>query len=72
MEIIGQDGIINNYQTTDSTGLPSITVTRLDTVQKIVEGRFEATLRRNKHYTKQVQLMRFTEATFRVRYRVYP
>lgn len=69
--LIGGDAVSNSYET-DSTSLPSITVTRLDTVQKIVEGRFEATLRRNKHYTQEVQLMRFTKGAFRVRYQEVP
>ncbi|HEX8351114.1 MAG TPA: hypothetical protein VF598_14220 [Hymenobacter sp.] len=70
--LIGGDVVSNRYQTADSTSLPSLTVTRLDTVQKIVEGRFKATLRRDKHYTQEVQLMHFTKGAFRVHYQEYP
>jgi len=69
--LVGGDAASNSYET-DSTSLPRITVTRLDTVQKIVEGRFEAILRRNKHWTNQVEEMRFTQGSFRVRYQEVP
>jgi hypothetical protein len=70
MEVVGGDIITDMYSTAGSTSLPSIQITGLDTVQKIVEGRFKATLRRDKHYTDKVEEMRYTEGSFRVRYQV--
>ena len=52
--------------------LPTIKITLLDTVQKVVEGRFEAILYRDKHLTQQVEKMQFTEGSFRVRYQEVP
>lgn len=72
LTLIGGDGITNSYATADAQSLPSIQITRLDTVQKIMEGRFEATLLRNKHYTQQMEFMRFTNGSFRVRYQEVP
>lgn len=70
--LIGGDGITDSYASTDGTGLPSIQITKLDTVQRIVEGRFEAVLRRKAVYTQQTELMRFTNGSFRVRYKELP
>ncbi|UOQ69151.1 hypothetical protein [Hymenobacter volaticus] len=70
LEVVGGDIINDRYSTAGPTSLPSIRITGLDTVQKIVEGRFEATLRRDKHFTDKAEEMRYTKGSFRVRYQV--
>jgi hypothetical protein len=70
--LVGGDGVINSFISTEDTGLPAIQITKLDTVQKIVEGRFEAVLRRKASYTQQTELMKFTNGSFRVRYKELP
>lgn len=72
VDLVGGDVRVDSYATANLTGLPTIQITRLDTVQKIVEGRFEATLLRDKHYTQQTELMRFTQGAFRARYQEVP
>ena len=72
MEFVGADVVTNEYATADSMNLPTIKITLLDTVQKVVEGRFEATLYRDKHLTQQVEKMQFTEGSFRVHYQEVP
>jgi hypothetical protein len=52
--------------------LPDLEITRLDTVAKVVEGRFQATLVRDKRWTTQTEVMRFTHGSFRVQYTTVP
>ncbi|MBW3129228.1 hypothetical protein [Hymenobacter profundi] len=68
LEIGGGDMIFNQFMSTTAQGLPTIQVTQLDTINRIIEGRFEATLQRDDFYTKQVELKRFKSGTFRVQY----
>jgi hypothetical protein len=72
VELIGGDVETNRYETADAASLPGIEVTRIDTVAKIVEGRFNAILVRDKHYTSQTESMRFTNGLFLVHYTVEP
>jgi hypothetical protein len=69
-ELIGYDAASNSYETADAASLPDIEVTRLDTVAKIVEGRFNAILVRDKHWTSQTENMNLTHGSFRVQYTV--
>lgn len=71
LELIGGDVVTNSYET-DAASLPGIEVTRLDTVAKVVEGRFNAVLVRDKHFTSQTESMRFTDGSFQVHYTVEP
>ncbi|RPD49474.1 hypothetical protein DNI29_01330 [Hymenobacter sediminis] len=66
--LLGGDARIDYYSSAAAETAPKLEITRLDTVKKIVEGRFSATLRRDAQYTKQVELLRFTEGSFRVQY----
>jgi hypothetical protein len=68
-ELIGYDAAGNSYETADAASLPDIEVTRLDTVAKIVEGRFNAILVREKHWTSQTENMNLTNGSFRVQYK---
>jgi hypothetical protein len=68
-ELIGYDAAGNSYETADAASLPDIEVTRLDTVAKIVEGRFNAILVREKHWTSQTENMNLTDGSFRVQYK---
>jgi hypothetical protein len=68
-ELIGYDAASNSYETADAASLPNIEVTRLDTVAKIVEGRFNAILVRDKHWTSQTENMNLTNGSFRVQYK---
>lgn len=69
--LVGYDGVGNSYET-DAANLPTIEITRLDTVAKVVEGRFNATLVRDKHWSSQLEKMLFTGGSFRVQYLIYP
>lgn len=69
--LVGYDGVGNSYET-DAANLPTIEITRLDTVAKVVEGRFNATLVRDKHWSSQMETMHFTGGSFRVEYVTYP
>ena len=69
--LIGYDGVTNSYAT-DAASLPSLEITRLDTVAKVVEGRFSASLVRDKQWTSQTEVMRFTNGSFRVQYATVP
>lgn len=66
--LLGGDARIDHYSSVAAEATPQLEITRLDTAQKIVEGRFSTTLRRDAQYTKQVELLRFTEGSFRVKY----
>jgi hypothetical protein len=70
--LVGGDIVTNSYATADTTSLPSLEITRLDTVAKVVEGRFKAALVRNKHWTAQTEVMVFTNGSFRVQYTTVP
>lgn len=70
--LVGGDIISNRYATADTTSLPTLEITRLDTVAKVVEGRFRATLVRDKHLTAQTEVMVFTNGSFRVQYTTVP
>jgi hypothetical protein len=72
--VVGYDGVGNSYAT-EAASLPTIEITRLDTVAKVVEGRFNATLVRDKHWTSttsQPEIMNFNDGSFRVQYVTYP
>lgn len=71
-ELVGGDVIVDSYTTGSTQPLPTLEITRLDTVQKIVEGRFGATLRREARWSSQGEVMRFENGSFRVRYQVFP
>lgn len=70
--LVGGDIISNRYATADTTSLPTLEITRLDTVAKVVEGRFRTTLVRDKHLTAQTEVMVFTNGSFRVQYTTVP
>jgi hypothetical protein len=70
--LIGYDGITDSYGTANAASLPILEITRLDTVTKVVEGRFNATLVRDKQWTSQTEVMRFTNGSFRVQYTTVP
>lgn len=63
-------GLSNQFFTNDSPSTPSTQITRLDTAQKIIEGRFDATPQQA--YTQQPKTMRLTDGTFRIRYQFGP
>jgi len=69
---VGFDALIDSYATADGTGLPRVEITRLDTVNKLVEGRFEATLVREKQWTSKVETMTLEKGAFRVHYTEVP
>lgn len=70
--LVGYDAATNSYATADARSLPTLQITRLDTVAKVVEGRFEAVLQRDKHWTPQVEQLRLANGSFRVRYQEVP
>jgi hypothetical protein len=70
--LVGGDVVVNSYATADAASLPTLEITRLDTVAKIVEGRFQATLVRDKRWTTQTEVKRFTDGSFRVQYTTVP
>ena len=70
--LVGGDVATNSYSTADAASLPTIEITRLDTVAKVVEGRFTALLVRDKQWTSQTEVMPFTNGSFRVQYITYP
>jgi hypothetical protein len=70
--LIGYDGVNNSYGTADAASLPTLEITRVDTVAKVVEGRFKALLVRDKHWTSQTEVMHFTNGSFRVQYTTLP
>jgi hypothetical protein len=69
--VLGGDVVTNSYAT-DAANLPSLEITRLDTVAKVVEGRFTTTLLREKRWTSQEEVLRFTDGSFRVHYNTVP
>ncbi len=70
--LLGFDALTNSYATADATSLPQVEITRLDTVNKVVEGRFQATLLREKQWTAKPETMTLEHGTFRVKYTVVP
>ena len=69
---IGYDGVTDSYGTADAASVPTLEITRLDTVAKVVEGRFNVLLVRDKYRTSQTEIMRFTNGSFRVQYTTLP
>jgi hypothetical protein len=70
--LVGGDVATNSYSTANAASLPALEITRLDTVAKVVEGRFTASLVRDKQWTAQTETMRFTNGSFRVQYTTVP
>ena len=71
--LVGGDGVTDSYTTGADT--LAIRITRLDTAQKIIEGTFTATLRRDAHWLKPgepMRFMHFTQGSFRVPYEEKP
>ena len=60
-----RDQFVNTADPTASR----LQITRLDTVQKVLEGRFEATLERSRVYAQPKEVLQLTEGSFRVSYR---
>lgn len=54
---------------TDDISANKLQITRLDTVQKVIEGHFEASLQRSTVYSQQKERMQLSEGSFRVSYR---
>lgn len=71
ISLVGGDVVTNSYAAT-ATNLPALEITRLDTVAKVVEGRFTTTLLREKQWTSQEEFLRFTDGSFRVQYTTVP
>ncbi|MBJ6142840.1 hypothetical protein [Hymenobacter sp. BT559] len=69
---VGYDALIDSYATADEAGLPRLEITRLDTVNKVVEGRFEATLMREKQWTTKPEPMTLEKGSFRAHYTEVP
>jgi hypothetical protein len=69
--LLGGDVLINSYTALSAVDGTRLQVTRLDTVQKIVEGTFDTTLRRDAHWSAQGETMRFSQGSFRVRYQQF-
>lgn len=65
--LLGFDAVVDSY-----AGSPQLTITRLDTVAHLVEGRFEGTLLRDKQWSAQPDSLRLTDGSFRVRYTTVP
>jgi hypothetical protein len=70
--LLGFDALTNSYATADATSLPQVEVTRLDTVNKVVEGRFQAALLREKQWTTKPETLTLEHGTFRAKYTVMP
>lgn len=70
LQIEDEDIVTDSFRS-DSLNLPAIEITRLDTVEKIIEGRFQATLKRDSHFTNKEELKRFEKGSFRVRYKEF-
>jgi hypothetical protein len=66
--LVGGDVLVDSYSPADPTNLASIEITQLDTVQKIVAGRFRTLLRRDKRWSSQAEPLEFANGSFRVRY----
>ncbi|PJJ59591.1 hypothetical protein [Hymenobacter chitinivorans] len=69
-DLVGGDVLVNSYSSTGVAELPSVEITQLDTVQRIVEGRFQTTLRRDQRWSQQGELLQFRNGSFRVRYTI--
>jgi hypothetical protein len=65
----GQQTVLDQFLNTNVPGSSTLQLTRLDTVQKVIEGRFEATLQRSAVYSSQQERMQLTEGLFRLTYR---
>lgn len=71
ISLVGGDVVTNSYAAV-ATNLPALEITRLDTVAKVLEGRFTTTLLREKQWTSQEEFLRFTDGSFRVQYTNVP
>jgi hypothetical protein len=70
--LLGFDALTNSYATADATSLPKVEITHLDTVSKVVEGRFQAILLREKQWTTKSETMTLESGVFRAKYTVLP
>jgi hypothetical protein len=69
--VVGGDVLVDSYAA--DSGATRLLITRLDTVERIIEGTFEATLRRAARWPPPgPATTRFTQGSFRVRYQSYP
>jgi len=70
--LLGFDALTDSYATADAAGLPQVEITRLDTASRVVEGRFRATLLREKQWTPKTETMVLKNGSFRARYTLVP
>jgi hypothetical protein len=70
--LLGFDALTNSYATADAASLPRLEITRLDTANRVVEGRFQATLLREKQWTSKPEPLALTNGSFRARYTIVP
>jgi hypothetical protein len=70
--LLGYDGLTDSYATAEAASSPRVEITRLDTVNKVVEGRFEATLLRDKQWTSKAETLDLKSGSFRVQYTTVP
>jgi hypothetical protein len=68
MDIVGGDGIANSFAS--SAGDPGniLTITGIDTVNHVLEGKFELRLKRNPHWTREAEYLEFRNGKFKVNY----
>jgi hypothetical protein len=71
-QLVGGDSETNQFSNVTVPTASTLQITRLDTVQKVIEGRFEATLLRNRRYTQQAEVMQLSEGSFRISYQDAP
>ena len=71
-QLVGGDSETNQFSNAAVPTASTLQITRLDTVRKVIEGRFEATLLRNGRYTQQSESMHLTEGFFRLSYQDAP
>jgi hypothetical protein len=71
-QLVGGDSETNQFSNVTVPTASTLQITRLDTVQKVIEGRFDATLLRNTRYTQQAEAMQLSEGSFRISYQDAP
>lgn len=66
--LLGGDVIVDSYTAVNNSPDTHLQITKIDTIQKVVEGTFDAALRRDARWSQQGEMIRFTEGSFRVHY----
>lgn len=72
LDIVGGDAVSNSFAASSTDAGNSLTITKIDTINRVIEGNFELRLKRDPHWTKEQEYLDVKKGGFKVKYRLVP